>query len=318
MRHWIKNGMCLAALALFNGLHLGCAGIAARAAQRSTPPLISESLRTLNEPESRQLIGQIMTMPEVKEGTRQLAASLTSGVLSELTAEERQQRVQQAAQAFVESTTAALIRAFGREFGPALGLALSRAMNDVVATGLTDDNRARLELASSELSGAFGRGLAQTLRTDIGPAIHDMLVQDIGPAMREVMTKDVQGSLQSSAQEIAYGATIGIDQAGRMLASQTPQGEQGRLVNRMSRLAARGSSLSTILLIGLPLLLLWIMVWLFWIRPWIRRRRARRQPPATSMPPEVVQALQEIFKNPESARAFAEALRKREEERPVH
>lgn len=59
------------------------AGDAAKeAAAQGAPVAITESLRTLETPENRKLIQQFFAMPEVREASRRLGASVTDGALA--------------------------------------------------------------------------------------------------------------------------------------------------------------------------------------------------------------------------------------------
>src|SRR5262245_51160352 len=71
----------------------GCGGPIAEAVGSMPRPAIQESLRTFEDPETRRMLAEVLSMPEVRGASRELISNLTDGTLDALDDDQRRERI---------------------------------------------------------------------------------------------------------------------------------------------------------------------------------------------------------------------------------
>ena len=126
---------------------------AGEAAGAAAPPAISETLRTLNEPENRQLLGELLSMPEVRNAANNLAQGFTDGALDGLSDEERQAKLREMATAFVESLTRAMGQSMSREITPQIRALAAGTVSAALDEAFSKRNQQQLNGFITSLTG---------------------------------------------------------------------------------------------------------------------------------------------------------------------
>lgn len=130
----------------------GCAGTLARAAH----PAVSGAIQSLDEPQNREAIGEVMKSPEIGEGARVLAAGVGEGVVRGVADDEVAERLS----VLVGRMTNAALQEFIEVFRTQMAPAVSEALRDELQANL----RPIVKEMSKEITAGVVAGLAQASR----------------------------------------------------------------------------------------------------------------------------------------------------------
>jgi len=210
MRHTAR-GWVLSACLIAGGCATLAGESAKNAAEKAPGPAISSSLEAVNEPRNRELLGQLIEMPEVQEAARRFAQGLTEGALA----------------------------------------------------GLSDqDQQAYLHKLSQQFVGSLMAAAAQGIRTQLGPAFRDMLVNDVGPTLRDMLSDPSGASLEQASRSFARGVVLGMDDALTTLDKKQATGQRNSLLGRLTGAANTGIQLTTVVAGALGLIALALALWI--------------------------------------------------------
>lgn len=146
-------------------------GFAARA--------IRSSLRTLGEPETRQMIVDALAMPEVRDASRQLVANATDGALDALGEDARAARID--------------------------------ALLDDLVGRLATSLSARLE---QELVPTLTQSATRAIRDEIAPAARAMVHDELAPMLRAALDDpETNAAVATLARDLGRKITLGATEA---------------------------------------------------------------------------------------------------------
>jgi hypothetical protein len=289
---WVRVDALLTTAALSLGLLTGCASVAGRAAGKAVPTAIEGSLATLDAPENRATIQRLLTSPEVNEGVRQLAASITSGAFSELSSEERAQELEE------------------------LATRLSAAFaNGLIASAAEPHNRATLNRLANELSHSVSR------------AILDEAGATLSPSDREEFIRAVRSALFEASREMSSGIVAGFYDAVEKQREERGIAPEESLMGQLRSLTARGKRLTSGLAVALVLACLVLVILLIYLTLRHRKERetlrhellllAQRRNEAASAE-SLAQALSSALQQPELRQLLMNELRREQHPPPTH
>jgi hypothetical protein len=317
----------------------GCAHtageVAGEAAGAATPPALTQALRTLNEPENRQLLGELMSMPEIRNAANNLAQGFTDGALDGLTDEERQARLREMSTAFVESLTRAMGQSLNQEITPQLQRLAASSVSAALDEAFSKRNQQQLNGFITSLTGTALAALATNLRSELGPAVRDMLQNDVGPGLAGMLKNgELDASLERSGRALSRGIVLGMDDALTQLDQAQSQGRKPSLLGRLTGAANKGIQLTTIVAIVLGIAVLALGLWIAKLIVQTRRDQAeaaRREAAMTLMAeairatenkawsPELRELLAQQFKDQDAGQYLEKLLRQqRQEQKPFH
>ncbi len=189
----------------------GCAGVVAPA----TRTAVDSSLSTLNEPQNRRAIEEILRSDEFVRATR----GLTRAALDEILAGGGPDS---------DARLTKLSGDFARDIAPALGQTLDGVVLPRVQAAIAAGVRASLDQTLSEQNrkrvADFTAGVARETVTSIGPqvaatisdgitsAVERILRRDLGPAVGKLLDDDTP-ALARATRAMTAAALAGVDDA---------------------------------------------------------------------------------------------------------
>lgn len=205
----------------------GCAGaIAEDMAEEVPEPLITESLETMQQPDTRELITEIAAMPEIQEATRTFVARITDGAFAAMDDEARGERITQAVQGFVREVSQTLADQLGAQIAPALSQGVASGLERALVR-LTDEESLE-DIA--ELAQTLGRAGARELVYGMHEALQDPEVQRTAGMTARNLGYQVAMGAGEAIEDIedrqhgsrASGATEAPQASGAAQSSETP------------------------------------------------------------------------------------------------
>ena len=297
----------------------GCAHAAKQASKEAAQTTVLTTLRELNDPRTRELLAEVLNMPEVQAAARNLAANATQGAVAGLTQEEQLARIQEFSQSYIAALSSALAQALHRDLSREMASLAALTTDAAVRAALSDRHRADMEALSAAVTRAASQAMATGIREDIGPAIRQVLARDIGPGLGGMLDANLNGALARTSRHISRGVLFGVHDA--VPATRAPA------------IAAFGLTLDVfgvvLLLSGLGVLLaIGLLIWALRLRSRLRREHTEaerreagvvllaRAIKATENKPwasELQETLRETARDDEASDFLRETLRKHKE-----
>lgn len=270
-----RAATCCGAALLGAVMLAGCAhhagAIAGEMAGEVPEPLIQESLRTLGDEETRELIADVLGMPEVQDATRELIGSVTDGAIDALTEEERAARLSELSTAFVARVSDTLADVIERDIGPAVVQTLARALDASLRTILSDRTIERLSEAIGIVAQQSAAALAVAMREELGPAMRAALREDLGPALRDAMASpETQEVIADTTRTMSREMVLGVQDAFEEIEAREGSQQTNTILTRLQDVAGGGFDFLRVALIALALALL--VALLFLVRAIARAR----------------------------------------------
>jgi hypothetical protein len=279
--------------------------LAGEAAGAATPPALTEALQTLNEPENRQLLGELMSMPEIRNAANNLAQGFTNGALDGLTDEERQAKLREMADAFVADLTKAMGQGLDREITPQLQKLAAGSVSAALNEAFSSRHSEQVNGFINSLTTAALASMAANLRSELGPAVRDVLQNDVGPGLAGMLKNgELDASLERSGRAFSRGIVLGMDDALTQLDQQQSQGRKSSILGRLTGAANKGIQLTTILAIIFGLAVLGLGLWIAKLIVQTRRDQAEtaRREAAMTVMAEAIRATDRNAWSPELRR----------------
>lgn len=262
----------------------GCSQAVSRAGEE----VVGKTLDAVKAEKNRRKLEELLTSPEVRKITRELAGEVVDEALEELTGAERQARLQALAVEFVDKLVPAIAGSLATEVWPQLEQALVDGVAEAMEQALSPEARARAKELAAEvargvmdataprIAAAIARGVATGVETSVAAILEEQL----GPALETLLAGDPP-RLRRITREATHGVLLGIADA---MAEGAPfdevwDRERDEIIGRLAAEAARQQELLDLkfrrwaILLGMAaLLLLLLAAFLF-----VRLRRVRRQ-----------------------------------------
>ena len=160
----------------------GCAGVVAP----TTRTAVDSGLSTLNEPQNRRTIEEILRSDEVLRATRGLTRAVINEALSGGGPES-------------DARLATLSGAFARDIAPALGRTVDDVVLPRVQTAVASAVRAALDEALSDQNrrriGKFTADVAQQTVASVGPQIEASISHGITSAVERILQHDLSPAI---------------------------------------------------------------------------------------------------------------------------
>ncbi len=186
----------------------GCAETVSKAARDAAPAAVEGSVKTARDPATHDTIADMMSDPQIRGATAQMAQAVTDGVLNSITEKERLARAEAASNAFVEHMSKSLAVSLQRDFAPAM----SGVVADSIERSLNDKVEARLEVMARAVARGTMAGVADGWKSGLdssGPAVDGLVKQVARTAGREATLGFQDAVAKSTAQQKAGAAAPG-------------------------------------------------------------------------------------------------------------
>lgn len=164
----------------------GCGGVIRGAStevpRAATPVVIDETLRMLEDPETRKRIAAVLASPEVKASIEDLASTFTNGALEGMTTEEAKAHLEKLA----GTVATTFSRAAGKGIEAEVAPAIHRAVRASLAEALGPEQRKAIADQVSNATVAVTRDVSRTLGAELPPAMMKAIALELQrPETRE-------------------------------------------------------------------------------------------------------------------------------------
>jgi hypothetical protein len=177
-------------------------------------PLITESLRTLSEDQTREMVVDVLGMPEIREATRELIGHVTDGTIDALSEQSRADRLTEVSEQFVLRISTALASMLERDVGPAMVRTLSRGLDTSLRRILSEETQSQIGVAVARVAQQSTAALAVAVRDELGPAMRAAWENDVAPALRSELTNpETQLVIADTSRTMSRGVILGIQDA---------------------------------------------------------------------------------------------------------
>ncbi len=176
----------------------------------ATPVVIDETLRMLEDPETRRRIAAVLASPEVKASIDGLASNLANGALEGLTSDEAKKLLEELA----GTVAAAFSRAAGKGVEAEIAPAITRAIRASVAEAFGPEQRKALAEQVSSATVAVTRDVSRTLGAELPPAMMKAITL-------ELQRPEVRDKLGVATERAARNVILGSADAVRDIQSQS-------------------------------------------------------------------------------------------------
>ncbi len=206
---------------------LGCASAASakplsrKVGERVTRGVVNESLSSLDTPENRKHLGNIVGSAELNKAVHDLSASIASGAVEGIT-----KAASSKAEALGKGVGPKLESTLDDHVTPALRRLTSEVVRAAISASLSDRNQDAVGALTEQTTHRAMKGLASGIEEELGPALAETLVRDLGPALAIVIQRDLmpavgrglsspemQGALGDTASTVASRLLRGSEQA---------------------------------------------------------------------------------------------------------
>ena len=185
----------------------GCAGVVAP----TTRTAVDAGLSTLNEPQNRRAIQEILNSDEVLRATRGLTRAVINEALSGGGPES-------------DARLAALSNDFARDIAPALGrtvddvvlprvqAAVAGAVRTALDQALSDENRQRIGKFTADVAHRTVASVGPQIEASITHAVERILQHDLSPAIGKALDDNTPG-LARATRAMTAAALDGVNDA---------------------------------------------------------------------------------------------------------
>lgn len=184
----------------------GCAhqarSIAGAIAEEVPEPFITEGLRTLSEEQTREMLVDVLGMPEIRVATRELVGSVTDGTIDALSDSSRAARLTDLSEQFVLRISTALSSVLERDIGPAMVRTLSQSLDSSLRHILSEETQNRIGMAVARVAQESTAALAMAIRDELGPALRS-----------ELGSPEMQSAIVDTSRTMSRGVVLGIQDA---------------------------------------------------------------------------------------------------------
>jgi hypothetical protein len=202
----------LVGLLLLFGVLAGCGSILRQASEEvpraATPAVVDSGLEQLEDPKVRARIAAIMQTPEIKAALDAAAAEIANGAVGGLTRDDAQARLDRLATALVASTARALAQSVRTELVPA---------TREVVRGLSDADKKAITDAVSAGTQAITKDVAQTLGTELPPALGKTIATSLEKP-------EVRAQFEDVVRQVAKSSALGAAEAASEIQARNRRG----------------------------------------------------------------------------------------------
>jgi hypothetical protein len=230
----------------------GCIGSAIHQAgtevpREATPIVIDETIKSLENPETRKRIDAVLSDPGVRASIRSISADIASGALASLGTEETSARIDALVTQIVDSASRELGKGIEREIAPAIQRAVIAGLTQ--ALGPEQRKAIAAEVASSSVE--LSRGVAQTVGTEIVPAL-------IRSLQVELQKPEVQTTLGGASERASHGMILGTASAVQEIQARSGEPTLRQRLSRALYAVVIVSALAGGILVGLGAFVLYL------------------------------------------------------------
>ena len=160
-------------------------GVARKASNAATDEAVEEA----TDVEARRRLLAMAEDPRIKEATQEMVEQAMKGVVESLHEEPVQKQMGE-----ITNT-------------------LTNAFVDEVVTALSaPGTQQKFQHAAAGFASGVLAEAAQSMRSEFGPAMRDVVQQDLAPAMRASLDDQMNQTLGHTAQRVAYSAVLGANE----------------------------------------------------------------------------------------------------------
>lgn len=235
-------------------------------ARQTTPAVIDEGLRKLDEAETKRRIEQMMASPEMKAVMQELIAGLVDGSLSTLSDEQRSARI-------AELTTHTLRKVARSAVEGALDGATSEEHQRSLRRFAGSLMAASIEQVKQSLDDAkLGTSVSSALSEQVGPAMEKALKENFAPGMAAMLAnEEVTRALGATARVMGREMVLGANEALSEIQNKGTSSESTSLFSRLSNLTRKGTQLVSTLTWTIGAVAVALAIWV--ARLLIQRKR---------------------------------------------
>ena len=195
--------MALACAALL----AGCAGVVAP----TTRSAVDAGLSTLNEPQNRRAIEEILRSDEFVRATRGLTRAALDEILSG-GGPESDARLTKLSNDFARDIGTALGQTLDDVVLPRVQAAIAASVRASLDQTLSEQNRKRVDDFAREAVVSVGPQVVATISNGITSAVQRILQHDLSPALGKVLDDDTP-ALARTTRAVTAAALAGVDDA---------------------------------------------------------------------------------------------------------
>lgn len=180
---------------------MSCGTASEKMTRRAVPAGIDETLKALEDPDTRRRIDRLLALPEVQEAARELAEQVAAGTFDGLTDEQRVARVKQLSEDYVGALSKAVGRGLREDVSPAVVDATEQAVEQALRSALSPAARQGAANLAEALTRRTVTTLSEGLRDDVGPATQAVLERNVGPALERVIEDNLGPALRRTIEK---------------------------------------------------------------------------------------------------------------------
>ena len=293
--------------------HLGgCQEATRQMARDVAEPGIEESIKTLAEPENKEMLRLVFENLPVERVGQTLGRGMAEGAVQYIAGVGTTQPVTPPASATTapranvgtaDSWIAEASKGIDEHLAPAVGRMTRRAVREALDEGLGETSRKQASVYAEAVAESSGRGmakaLAEGLEKEMGPAIGRVMEREIGPALERTLAERVGPGLQAAlsqsvpttmpevnqsavvqlsggiARAIGHEFTLGVQDAlQKAQKEEEKKGEKQTALGQSGRVASSGVTFVNTLMWGLGALALLLGAALVYVLLRMRQRQA--------------------------------------------
>ena len=185
----------------------GCAGVVAP----TTRSAVDAGLATLDEPQNRRTIEQILASDEMVRATRGLTRDVINEILSGGGADS-DARVARLSGDFARDISPALAQTLDGVVMPRVQSAIEASVRASIDQSLSEQNRRRVADLARETVVSVGPQVSAAIAGGITSAVERVLQHDLGPAVAKVLDDDTP-ALARTTRSVTAAALAGVTDA---------------------------------------------------------------------------------------------------------
>lgn len=159
-------------------------------ARQASKAAVGEGAEALTEEKTQHSLAEASKDPELQAATTRMTDQIAEGILKALSTEQAKGQIGVLTKQITENAVKELMAELGSQ-----------------------ETKARLAGLTSLMASAAMQQVANSLQTDLRPAVRAMIQDDIGPGIASALGAQLQPVLGQTAQTVAYNAVVGANRS---------------------------------------------------------------------------------------------------------
>ncbi len=216
----------LAILVATSALITGCGATVRSAAYEvphiAVPITVDETLRSLEDPVTRERFARILATPEMQRAVREVAAAAMDEALAKSSSEEANARLDEVVGRVTAAFSRALLEVLRGELAGAIGspeyVALERRIERDLSSAVAGATRSALRTAADELPETIGPSVRKALVTELqSPELRTALAVTVAEITRQALLTSRDVIIEMQREAAKAGRPSMFDALGQMV-----------------------------------------------------------------------------------------------------